>query len=183
MEFAALDYLIYISRPFVVGSPVELCLYLTRLSSSTCFRKAPCDSVQGAIQRSQGSVTQQWGIFLGTAMDQLTCGWISPLPRPSVSIGHRCWQADDCLHPCFVSFLRKQDLWVHRSKSLYSLEGLGQGSCPRGDEEQSSKEATTGQTCPGPISSIFTFTLMGICAAQAMMAQPEQLLTRHNSCG
>ena len=75
------------------------------------------------------------------------------------------WQADDCLHPCFVSLLRKQDLWVHRPKSLYSLEGLGQGSCRTGDEEQSSKEATAGQTCPGPISLISIFTSMGICAS------------------
>ena len=89
VELAALYCLLYVSRASAVGCPVELCPHLTRLSSSTRFRKAPCASLLGAIHRAPGSVTQQWGVFLGAATDQLPWGWTSPPLRPSVSIGRQ----------------------------------------------------------------------------------------------
>ena len=89
VELAALYCLLSVSCPSAVGSAVELCPHLTRLSSSTRFRKASRASVPGAIQRALGSVTQQWGVFLGAATDQLPWGWTSPLLRPPVSIGRQ----------------------------------------------------------------------------------------------
>lgn len=59
-----------------------------------------------------------------------SCGWISPppgLPAALVMVAGK--QVTASIPVLLVLSLRKQDLWVHRPKSLYSLERLGQGSC------------------------------------------------------